>query len=294
MKKLFLLLLSLEIMILLLTSCDSGQTNNIDEISFVDVLTSYDDESIYIPDKNDNSNTTETVITENGFLSKGKLYDYQDHNVMVLYLENQTDKNYNISINVDYIDSNGNTIKQESKSFVGFASGFINYFVFNPNIAFSDYKYKIEFDEYTGTAYSKYVKTNNSVNLELVKNKKDPSNASNSPWVVSICADYQMINTSTEYLYFSGDFILFDNAGNLYMIDDALQSSMISPDNGNTNASESYIKREVLITDHLWSEKNTYKWPAELNSEGTGNTSNDNLIGFIAFKAISDKPLFEY
>lgn len=85
-----------------------------------------------------------------GFLVSEKNYDFEGNNLVVLNVENQTDKNYSISIKGTYLDENGETLKEETITFEGFTAGWKNNFFFVPNIPFDRFTYTLEATEYTG------------------------------------------------------------------------------------------------------------------------------------------------
>ena len=82
------------------------------------------------------------------FVVSEKKYDYNGANLELLYVENQTDRHYNVTIKGKYLDENGNTIKEETQSFVGFAAGWSNNFIFYPQMAFDSFTYTLETKEY--------------------------------------------------------------------------------------------------------------------------------------------------
>ncbi|MBQ3154990.1 MAG: hypothetical protein IJB88_07125 [Clostridia bacterium] len=57
-----------------------------------------------------------------GIVIKQKKYDYNGHHIIIMSVENQTKKDYTITINGSYFEANGTMIQQESKTFKGFAS----------------------------------------------------------------------------------------------------------------------------------------------------------------------------
>lgn len=83
------------------------------------------------------------------FVVSEKKYDYKDGNIELLYIENQTDRHYDITIHGAYLDGNGETIKEETQTFAGFASGWSNNFIFYPRMAFDSFTYTVETEEST-------------------------------------------------------------------------------------------------------------------------------------------------
>ena len=77
-----------------------------------------------------------------------KKYDYKGNNVMILNVENVSNKAYSIQITADYKNESGTVIKSQTESFEGFAAKWSNYFVFNPEISFAEFDFEISMTEY--------------------------------------------------------------------------------------------------------------------------------------------------
>lgn len=84
------------------------------------------------------------------FVVSEKKYDYNGANLELLYVENQTDRHYDITIHGVYLDENGETIEEETQIFDGFASGWSNHFIFYPRKAFDSFKYTVDMVEASG------------------------------------------------------------------------------------------------------------------------------------------------
>lgn len=87
------------------------------------------------------------------FVVSEKKYDYNGANLMLLYVENQTNHHYDITIHGTYLDENGEIIEEESQTFEGFASGWSNNFIFYPRKAFDSFTYELETVESAGVTY---------------------------------------------------------------------------------------------------------------------------------------------
>lgn len=96
------------------------------------------------------SGDTSKAPLSGGFVVSEKKYDYKDGNIELLYVENETDRHYDITIHGAYLDENGETIKEETQTFAGFASGRSNNFIFYPRMAFDSFTYTVEAEEATG------------------------------------------------------------------------------------------------------------------------------------------------
>lgn len=84
------------------------------------------------------------------FVVSEKKYDYKDSNLMVLNIENKTNKNFNITIKGQYLDKAGKLLKEDAVTFEGFAAGWNNNFFFVPEIAFDRFTYTLQVEEYDG------------------------------------------------------------------------------------------------------------------------------------------------
>ncbi len=141
-------LLFLIVISLLLTLCAcSGETAPLSDISDYSAEAS-------IPAASDTSD----IDPADGFSVKESKYTYLDTGVVLLNVENKTQKNYNVTIHGTYLDEDGNAIKEETKTFEGFAAGWQNYFMFWPDIMFDKFTYTMEFQEFTGECVASKLK----------------------------------------------------------------------------------------------------------------------------------------
>lgn len=85
--------------------------------------------------------TGEMVVNE-------KKYAFKEENLMLLNVENKTNKHVDLTIHGKYLDADGNVIKEESQSYTAFPSGWKNYFIFRPARAFESFEYTLEVKEY--------------------------------------------------------------------------------------------------------------------------------------------------
>lgn len=97
---------------------------------------------------NDESAENSGTAAGGSFVVSDKTYAYGENNIAVLHVENQTDKNYSITLNGTYLDKNGEVLQEETKTFAGFAAGWQNNFFFIPGIAFDKFTYTLETTEY--------------------------------------------------------------------------------------------------------------------------------------------------
>lgn len=150
MKKSYVFLLSIFIFVSTLSGCNN--TGILSSKETTNPIKDYDNETmIAVTEKLDNgTDRNNTDASEKGFAVKDKKYNYEGNDVIILNIMNQADKSYNIGIIMTYYDENSNVLKKESKTFDGFAAGWQNYFIFQPEITFNEYKYDIMLEEFGG------------------------------------------------------------------------------------------------------------------------------------------------
>ena len=168
---------------------------------------------------------TESIVNANGdksieFSVKGKKYKYKENNLLILLVKNNTDTNYSVSVSVDFLDSTGKTLKSETQTFVGFATGYENFFAFEPGIPFDNYTYKINVEEYTDECYAKDVDVwfGGLVETRIPDFKQLFIDGKLEDYTKypTIKADRYYKSTNTSVLDTSYKFILIDNTGEVY------------------------------------------------------------------------------
>lgn len=98
-------------------------------------------------------------VTEvDGFTVSEKKYDYKGSHVMILTVQNTSDKAYDVTITASFNNENGDTIKSITQNFKGFCSNWTNYAIFEPEITFDSFSFELTATEYTGVEYIKCVK----------------------------------------------------------------------------------------------------------------------------------------
>ena len=154
MKKLTALLIALILLCSTFVGCDddsptvNGGQNNSDDAEFNDVIKDYDKE--------------ETI---DGFTVKGKGYYYKgcdtppgsidlsEGEVLILNVKNNTETHYSITLNMTYLDENGEEIKKDSKYIEQFPSKYQRYVLFRPGTDYDSYVCEVTKTEYTGEIY---------------------------------------------------------------------------------------------------------------------------------------------
>ncbi len=211
-------------------------------------IQSYDSEDFIWVDNN-SENT--------GFVVKEKTFAYDNGNVLVLDVKNETGNNYSVKLFCTFYDQNDKAIKSETKFFEGWSAGYQNYFIFQPNVKFEYYKYQISFNEYSEVCYVNYLNFCSFTGIQLQESKRS-SNGNYAPEsYIALDCIWEVDNTYDKELFVSPVYIVFDNKGEIYKIDDRLQS--ISFPEGHTNHS-----RRLFVTKHLWNKKSSYILPEEL------------------------------
>jgi len=227
------------------------------------------------------------AVSENSqdiFMLKAKKYKYYDNDVLILNVENKTASDYTITITVTYYDENSNSIGSESRVFEGFAAGWHNYFIFQPNMTFDSFDYKIDILAYDDKTYSGLIQTEvNGGRLNVDMNR------SNS-WInfegelinhhdlyTGVIGAYQIINNHSETLYYTAQFIVFNNQGEIYHIGNKKSSGM----DPLSESDHPYAQQIIYLSNTLWSNREEFVWPEELNGE---------IKGIVCFYKIDIKP----
>lgn len=145
MNKMILILVNLLLCMVIFSSCSSTDY----EYSIV----SYDDESrVTIAPPSETSITED--IPKQTFLLKHKTYAYENTDVTIVDVTNETALNYEFKIIGKYLDESGQIIKTETQRFL-FPANYQKYFLFKPDISFSKFEYEIDAKETEETCYAK-------------------------------------------------------------------------------------------------------------------------------------------
>lgn len=97
------------------------------------------------------------ISDEPSFLVKEKQYAFGENGLTILDITNQSGADYSITVTGVYYNESGEILATETQRFDGFASGYQNYFVFDPGAPFADFSYTVEAEPFDGTAYAKDV-----------------------------------------------------------------------------------------------------------------------------------------
>ena len=119
--------------------------------------------------------TPDAVTDVDVFKVSEKKYDYEGNNVMILTVENTSDKAYDVTISASFNNSDGSPLKTLTQTYKGFCSNWTNYAIFQPEIKFDSFTFELTTKEYTGKEYIKCVKLSGGDGLDFsVKAKKTP------------------------------------------------------------------------------------------------------------------------
>ena len=139
---------------------------------------SYDNESRFVPneeeskessDSESNVSDEETSRSENSvsgegntplsgeFVVKDKKYTFEGNDLVIVNVENRTNKNYSVTITGTYLDKDGHVLQTETRTSDQYSAGFSQYFLFDPGMAFDKFTYTFDATESAGSFYLKDV-----------------------------------------------------------------------------------------------------------------------------------------
>ena len=144
--KILAILLFISISLALLAGCAKEEEQN-----SAGTISDYESQAhiqVSTPDDESASGDTSREPLTGDFAVSEKKYDYKGANLMLLNVENNTNRHFNVTIHGKYLDADGKIIKEESKTYEGFPSGWSNHFIFYPKIPFDSFTYELETKEY--------------------------------------------------------------------------------------------------------------------------------------------------
>ena len=162
----------------------------------------------------------EKIPTSGKLLVKEKKYDYNGGNVMILNIENQTDKDLTLTVSAKYLNSNGNVIKTETRKVEGFPANYRNYVVFQPGIKFDKFTYEVKTESFNGTANAKYLTWNSTTTAELwaCPLKAGGGEYPHGEERASVCFAVRHYYSYNVPLFVKYDEVFFDKNGEIYYI----------------------------------------------------------------------------
>ena len=249
-RKYLAMLLVLTMLSALLVGC-SGEQEKAGTISDFESRTHI---GVSTPDESED--TSREPLTGDFAVSEKK-YDYKGANLMLLNVENNTNRHFNVTIHGKYLDADGKIIKEESKTYEGFPSGWSNHFIFYPKIAFDSFTYELETKEYqpdaltsdeNGTPLVSYIELTYEKQMEWMRGvaggdenghsieARDMyfwSTLSNSHPTVNLGVEYNVLVLNAQGEIYITDFDYADDIGVFGdCFSGAYVSSLYSEDNG--------------------------------------------------------------
>lgn len=152
MKKFLLISLTFMLTILSLSAC-SSVLNLLEELNapaeqntaHLSPIEKYDHESKIYPENNEKADESITV--------KDIKCTYNNADLMILDIENNTAKNYEITVIGTYYDKNKLALQTETQTFDQLASGARHFVLFDPGITFETFGYTVEVQETDAQMY---------------------------------------------------------------------------------------------------------------------------------------------
>jgi hypothetical protein len=219
MKKSVLHLLIFAIMLTSLCACGEESTSELSYTDFSDTEFSYENTSFFLPpDTSENTSQNESSGEVDGFTVKDKKYQYKDKDLVIIEVQNDTSRNYSVTISGTYYDQKGAILKTETHSFDGFAAGYRNYFLFAPNLTFSNFSYAFSATEYSGECYAQ----NLSYSLSNLREERWPiyqvTGDHTTPYPM-ITARLRYTNKNTENVTVATLSIIIDENDQIFSIE---------------------------------------------------------------------------
>ena len=248
-KSIFVILFTIYILLTFI-GCSSTNTpsddttDNNNDFVHVDVIKNYD---------------TIDEISTDGFITKAKKYDYEENNVVLLSVENQTENNYTVTVDMTYYDDVGKEIAKESQSFKGFSANWQKYFLFKPDKAFSSYEYKLTTENFSGECYGKNFNFEHTGIREGRVSLGLDENGNSKGLGKGILSDIVVRYEFSEILDFWVTPIFFDPNGEIYFIDSLRKV-------GNKPPYADYTVSSVLVVG----TEESVDFPEELNGNTNG------------------------
>jgi len=167
------------------------------------------------------------VPTTGKLVIKEKKYDYNGANVMILNVENQTNKHLNVMIKAEFFDANGKMIMRQNRNVEGFPANYRNYVVLQPGIKFDKCTYEVTTSSYSGTAYMQYLNSGSKVTIKPGPAIMEQYNQNPS---AELQVGFPIESSSQIDLFYSADFVLFDKYGEIYWIENLNHFHIIPSD----------------------------------------------------------------
>ena len=257
MKKFLALFLIVATALTSLAGCsEEGESSDLNIYSEA----SYDNESKFVPDEESKESTTsesvvsgeENVPLSGEFVVKDKKYTFEGNDLVIVSVENKTNKNYSVTITGTYLDKGGNALKTETQTFDQYSAGYNGYFMFKPDLQFDKFTYEFKTKESEGPFYAKDIVFNFkglSDELSIIDEQLAQNDYTKYP---SIAATFAYRYTGEVSLYPTLKWILFSEADTIIAMIDA--KPMLQP-NQEFDSEDMSILLQTLEDKLVWPEE---------------------------------------
>ena len=221
---------------------------------------SYDNESKFVPEEESKESTTsesvvsgeENVPLSGEFVVKDKKYTFEGNDLVIVSVENKTNKNYSVTITGTYLDKGGNVLKTETQTFDQYSAGYNGYFMFKPDLQFDKFTYEFKTKESEGPFYAKDIVFNFkglSDELSIIDEQLAQNDYTKYP---SIAATFAYRYTGEVSLYPTLKWILFSEADTIIAMIDA--KPMLQP-NQEFDSEDMSILLQTMEDKLVWPEE---------------------------------------
>lgn len=221
---------------------------------------SYDNESKFVPDEESKESTTsesmvsgeENVPLSGEFVVKDKKYTFEGNDLVIVSVENKTNKNYSVTITGTYLGKDGNVLKTETQTFDQYSVGYNGYFMFKPDLQFDKFTYEFKTKESEGPFYAKDIVFNFkglSDELSIIDEQLAQNDYTKYP---SIAATFAYRYTGEVSLYPTLKWILFSEADTIIAMIDA--KPMLQP-NQEFDSEDMSILLQTMEDKLVWPEE---------------------------------------
>ena len=249
-KKVLTVALLLAVVLIAFAGCsENGESSDLNLYSEA----SYDNESRFVPGEESKAGevSDEEVLTGE-FVVKDKKYTFEGNDLAIVSVENQTNKNYSVTITGMYLDKDGNALKTESQTFDQYSAGYSGYFLFKPDMQFDKFTYEFKPEETGGPFYAKDIVFNFkglSDELSIIDEQLAQNDYTKYP---SIAATFAYHYTGEVSLYPTLKWILFSEADTIIAMIDA--KPMLQP-NQEFDSEDMSILLQTMEDKLVWPEE---------------------------------------
>ena len=214
---------------------------------------SYDNESKFVPSEESKGGEVSNEEPLTGeFVVKDKKYTFEGNDLVIVSVENQTNKNYSVTVTGTYLDKDGNVLKTETQTFDQYSAGYSGHFLFKPDLQFDKFTYEFKSEETEGPFYAKDLVFNFrglSEMLSVIDEQLAQNDYTKYP---SIAATFAYRYTGEVSLYPTLTWILFSEADTMIAMIDA--KPMLQPN-------QEFDSEDMSILLQTMEDKLT--WPEE-------------------------------